>query len=84
MEVEVTHTIVVHVLNSDPVVGETEELPSVNDTMVMLKNPRRMDGKDLHYLSPEVVTVYWPIERVNFIEVITGEEEEPIIGFIRE
>jgi hypothetical protein len=78
------HTIVVHVLNSDPVLGEIEELPSVSDNMVMVKNPRRVDGKDLHYLSPEADIVFWPLERVNFIEVISGEEEEAIISFIRE
>jgi len=49
-----------------------------------LQNPRRLDGKDLHYLSEGVVTVYWPISRINFIEVIRGEEEEDLIGFVRE
>jgi len=79
-----THTLVLHISNTDPVLGETDELPKPTDTMVMLKNPRRLDGKDLHYLSPDVVTVFWPIERLNFIEVVTGTEEETIIGFIRE
>jgi hypothetical protein len=77
-------TLIVHVSNEDPVVGEADELPDVRDTMVMVKNPRRLDGKDLHYLQPDVVTVYWPLDRINFIEVVTGEEEEAIIGFVRE
>ncbi len=46
----------IHINNVDPVLGETDELPTTTDTMIMLKNPRRMDGKDLHYLAENVVT----------------------------
>ncbi|OGO37913.1 MAG: hypothetical protein A2W35_07885 [Chloroflexi bacterium RBG_16_57_11] len=78
------YTLVVHIENSDPVVGETEVLPSPSDTMVVIKNPRRLDGKDIHYLAENVLTVYWPIERIHFIEVLSEGEEEEIIGFVRE
>jgi hypothetical protein len=64
--------------------GEADELPNVSDMMVKLNNPRKMDGKDLHYLAENVVTVYWPVERINFIEVLPTEGEETIIGFVRE
>lgn len=79
-----SYTLVIHVQNSDPVLGETDELPSPSDTMIVVKNPRRMDGKDLHYLTENVITVYWPLERINFIEVLSEGEEEEIIGFVRE
>ena len=79
-----TYTLVIHVQNSDPVMGETDELPSPTDTMIVVKNPRRMDGKDLHYLAENVLTVYWPLDRINFIEVLSEGEEEEIIGFVRE
>lgn len=77
-------TIVLHIQNTDPVVGEVEEIPTPTDNMVVLRNPRRMDGKDLHFLNENVVTVIWPVERLNFIEVLSGEEQEDIIGFVRE
>jgi hypothetical protein len=77
-------TLVLHVQNSEPVVGEADELPASSDTMIVIKNPRQRDGKDLHYLADNVVTVYWPIERINFIEVLTEGEEETLIGFVRE
>ena len=79
-----TYTLVIHVQNSDPVLGETDELPNANDTMVVVKNPRRMDGKDLHYLAENVLTVYWPLDKINFIEVLSEGEDEEIIGFVRE
>ena len=77
-------TIILHVQNTDPVVGEVDDLPSPADSLVMVHNPRRLDGKDVHYLADNVVTVFWPVERLNFIEVISGKEEEEIIGFVRE
>jgi hypothetical protein len=80
----VSYTLVVHIQNSDPVVGEADELPSPTDTMIVVKNPRRLDGKDIHYLSENVLTVYWPVDRINFIEVLSEGEEEEIIGFVRE
>lgn len=78
------HTLILHIQNSDPVVGEADELPELDHTMVLIKNPRRLDGKDLHYLADNVLTVFWPLERINFIEVVTDQDEETIIGFVRE
>jgi hypothetical protein len=78
------YTLILHIQNTDPVAGEVDELPSQSDLMVLLKNPRRVDGKDLHYLAENVTSVYWPIERINFIEVISAAEEEELVGFVRE
>ena len=52
--------------------------------MLILKNPRRRDGKDLPNLEMNVSTVIWPMLRINFIEVMPTGEEEEIITFIRE
>jgi hypothetical protein len=76
-------TIVLHMLNEDPVLGEIDELPEKNDTLVLIRSPRRRDGKDLPYLEPSVTSVIWPTSRISFIEVIPGSEEE-IISFVRE
>jgi len=56
----------------------------ISNSLVAINNPRRLDSKDLPYLAENVMTVYWPIDRVNFIEVLGGKEEEEIIGFVRE
>jgi hypothetical protein len=77
-------SVLVHLQNEDPVLGEMEALPGVSDTLVIVKNPRRRDGKDLHYLEANVSTVFWPISRINFIEVIPSGDEEQIISFVRE
>lgn len=77
-------TLVLHIQNSDPVLGEVDEVPSPADRLILVRNPRRLDGKDVSYLTENVMTVLWPIERLNFIEVLGSEEEEKIIGFVRE
>ncbi|HSL86495.1 MAG TPA: hypothetical protein VK861_06140 [Bacteroidales bacterium] len=77
-------TIILHIQNEEAVVGEIEELPSSTDNMINLVNPRRIDGKDLHFLSDNVVNVYWPLHRVTFIEIMPSKEEDEIFGFVRE
>jgi hypothetical protein len=75
--------VIVHILNEDPVIGEIEELPGSGDINLLVKNPRRRDGKDLPYLDPTVTTVVWPMSRINFIEVMSDNEEEEIITHFR-
>jgi len=77
-------TILVHIANEDPVVGEIEVMPDPKDTLIIVKNPRRRDGKDIHYLGEGVTTVVWPISRIVYFEIMTSEEEEPLVSFVRE
>lgn len=79
-----SYTLIVHIPNEDPIVGEVDELPGVSDTLLTIQNPRRKDGKDVHYLSSDVVTVIWPLTQVTFIEVMPSESDERIIGFVRD
>ena len=78
------YTVVIHITNEEPIIGEVDELPAANDNILMVHNPRRRDGKDVQYLSNDVVTVIWPISQVAFVEIIPSEGEERIIGFVRE
>ena len=77
-------TVLVHLSGEDPVLGEVEELPTATDTTITVNNPRRRDEKDLPYLHETVVTVIWPMHRINFVEVLPTKEEEELIGFVRE
>jgi hypothetical protein len=76
--------VLVHIQNEDPVLGEMEAIPSPGDLLILVKNPRRRDGKDLHYLDANVNTVIWPVSRINFIEIMPSGDEEDIISFVRE
>jgi hypothetical protein len=76
--------VILHIQNDDPVLGEMDALPAVTDQMVIVKNPRRKDGKDIGYIDPKVMTVIWPLSKITFIEVLPSGEEEEIISFVRE
>ncbi len=77
-------SIVIHISNEEPVLGEVEELPSPTDQVIRVNNPRRLDGKYLNFIQDRVTTVIWPISKINFIEILPNEEEEDIFGFVRE
>jgi hypothetical protein len=78
------YSIILHIQGEDSVMGEVDTLPVSTDVMILLTNPRRIDGKDLHYLAENVVNVWWPIHRLNFIEIMPSHDEEEIFGFVRE
>ena len=77
-------TVLIHMLNEDPILGEVDEIPAPGDTLILVKNPRRKDGKDIYFLDANVTSVLWPVFRVSFIEIMPSGEEEEIIGFVRE
>lgn len=79
-----TITVILHVSNEDPVVGEIEDMPTPADKIIIVSNPRKKDGKDIHYIDAEVTTVIWPWDRISFLEILPSEEEEKIIGFVRD
>jgi len=76
--------VILHFQSADPILGEIDELPESTDTLLKITNPRQRDGKDLHYLNNNVVTVYWPTHQVTFIEILPSETEEQIVSFVRE
>jgi len=78
------YSIILHIAGEPSVVGEIEELPSKTDTIITVHNPRLRDGKDVHYIEPNVTKVIWPIVKVALIEILESEDEESLIGFVRE
>jgi hypothetical protein len=67
-------TVVVHLMGEDPFVAEMEELPSPTDLAITLSNPRKRDGKTLHYLEDQTMTIIYPWHRISFIEIRPDEE----------
>lgn len=78
------YTIILHPTGEEPIICEVEDLPQPSDISITINSPRRIDGKELHYLAESVLTVIFPIYRINFIEVLPTKAEEEIIGFVRE
>jgi hypothetical protein len=79
-----SYQVILHLANSEPILAEIEELPGPTDTLIKIKNPTMVDGKDITYIRDDTTTILWPIERINFLEVVSEEENEKIFGFVRE
>jgi hypothetical protein len=71
-------------VNDEPVLGEMDEMPTPQDTILVVRNPRRRDGKDLPYVDATVTTVIWPMHRLNFLEILPSAGDDEIITFVRE
>jgi hypothetical protein len=78
------YSVILHISGEPSILGEIEELPKPSDTLITVSNPRLRDGKDIHYLEHNVVKVIWPVDKIALIEVLESEEEEHLIGFVRE
>jgi hypothetical protein len=78
------YSVILHISGEPSILGEVEELPKPSDNLVTVSNPRLRDGKDIHYLEHNVVRVIWPVDKITLIEVLESEDEEHLIGFVRE
>lgn len=78
------HTVMIHLLNEDAVVGEVERVPEPDDQVLIVSNVRRRDGRDVSYVLPESSMVIFPWTRIHCVEILPSEREEKIVSFIRE
>ena len=78
------YTVLIHLHNEDPVLGEVEELPNPTDNFMVVSNLRKRDGKDVHFVDAAAVSIIIPWTRIGFVEVMPSEEEGEVIGFVRE
>lgn len=83
MAAQQRYRVLVHLPNEEPILGEIERLPQPQDTLIVVYQPRRRDGRDIHYLEEDVESIILPLARITLIEVLPSEEEE-IITFVRE
>jgi len=77
-------TILIHMMNEDPIVAEVEEMPDPSDQFLMCENPRRRDGRDVSYVLPEVTSLLLPWHRIHCVEILPSEQEEKVVTFVRE
>ena len=69
-------TLLVHLANSEPIKLDVEELPRPTDTVLMGKNPRDRSDREWEALEEGVTTVIIPWWRINYIQILPGDEED--------
>jgi hypothetical protein len=76
--------VIIHLQNEDPVLAEVESLPDPTHQFVYITNPRRRDGRSLHYVTEGAVAFIFPWTRITFIEVMESDEGRELVEFFRE
>lgn len=76
--------VIIHLQNEDPVVAEVELLPDPTHQFIEVTNPRRRDGRSLHYVTEGATSFLFPWTRITFIEVMEEEEAAEVIEFFRD
>jgi hypothetical protein len=78
-------TVIVHIHNSDPIVGEIDEMPDPNAQFITCTNPRTRDGKNIVYIDATTTRVMFPWSRITFLETLPSEEDQAEIeSFFRD
>jgi len=70
------YTLLLHVANSEPIKVDVDELPEPVDQIIIAKNPRERSDKELTIFDDGVTTVIFPMWRINYIQVLPGDEDE--------
>jgi len=78
------YQILIHVAGEEAIAGEVDELPKSTDTIVTFTNPRRREGKEIHYVDSRAVKIIWPMDKISFIEVLGDGDADQIVSFVRE
>jgi hypothetical protein len=78
------YTVLIHILNEEAIVGEIERIPEPMDQVLIVRNLRHRDGRDVSYVLPETDTVAYPWQRIHCLEILPSEAEEDVVSFIRE
>jgi hypothetical protein len=76
--------VIIHLHNEDPIIAEVEQLPDPTHQSLTIMNPRRRDGRPVHYVTEGARAFIFPWTRITFVEIMDGEEAEEVVEFFRE
>ena len=76
--------VIIHLHNEDPVLAEVESLPDPTHQFLYVTNPRRRDGRSLHYVTEGATSFIFPWTRITFVEIMEAEAAKEVVEFFRE
>ena len=78
------YEVIIHLHNEDPVLADMDSLPNPVDQCIFITNPRRRDGRSVHYVTEGATSFIFPWSRITFIEIMQSEEDKEVVEFFRE
>ncbi len=76
--------VIIHLHNEDPVLADVESLPDPTHQFLYVTNPRRRDGRSLHYVTEGATSFIFPWTRITFVEIMEAEVAKEVVEFFRE
>jgi hypothetical protein len=70
------YTLILHVANSEPVKVDVDELPKPTDQVIIGRNPRERNDREFPWVDEGVTMVIFPWWRINYAQILPGEEDE--------
>jgi hypothetical protein len=81
----VSITVIIHILNSDAILGEIAEIPDPSSNYIAFTNVRTRDGKAVVYIDREATRILIPWNRISFLETLPSEGDlEEVESFFRD
>ena len=77
-------TVLLHLINEDLILGETDQLPNPVDQFMIIHKPRQQDGTKLAYLEDDAPTILIPWHQIAHVQLLSGRGVDDVIGFVRE
>jgi len=75
----------VHVQHDETILCEIDEIPKPTDNFIVLRYPRKRDGKPIETLADGATTFIFPWTKVAFIELFEElTQRENVVGLFRE
>jgi len=63
-------TAIIHFIGEDAIVGDLDQMPDPSQNYVLVRNPRRKDGKMVSYIEGDAKALIFPFARISFIELM--------------
>lgn len=77
-------SVVVQLLDEEPIIGELEGLPDPSAHFITVHNPRRRDGRPVAFLDSNVERVLFAWHRVSYVQLMPDVDLDKVISFVRE
>jgi|SwirhisoilCB2_FD_contig_91_2051501_length_1215_multi_10_in_0_out_0_3 hypothetical protein len=77
--------VILHVHNEDPIVAEVDDLPDPSHNYLLIRNPRKRDGKVLNHVTDGATAFIYPWTRITFVEIMDEtQQSNSVVPFFRE
>lgn len=77
-------SVIIQLIEEDPIIGELEGLPDPAAQFVTILNPRRRDGRPASFLDSNVDQVLFAWHHISHIQVLPDVDLEKVISFVRD